>query len=165
MWKMKSALLAALAALFLSLSVAVQAASDAEFPQGWSDWPVVRSGAISGSDSPIPTNAPAIVQETIKTYNWVGEGKGSAYNVRINPAQKQAVAAGKGYRDGPTAVLELTDIGVLLVTEHLLGEPLYGAYSVDGKDLSGAHPSLAPSTCNTCHTGYGEACINGVCSK
>lgn len=139
---------------------AAHAASDAEFPTGWDQWPIHHSGGIPDNQTPISGDLPPIVQETFKTYNWVQDGKGSAYNVRINPSQKAGA-----YEDASTAVLELTDIKVLLVTEHLAGEPQYGAYSYDGADLSDAHPSLAPQACDTCHSGYGEACITGVCTK
>ncbi|HXW31339.1 MAG TPA: hypothetical protein VEK55_18410, partial [Xanthobacteraceae bacterium] len=109
---------------------------------------------------------PTIVKETFKTYNWVADGKGSAYNVRLSAQAKGPAAARNGkFADGDSAVLELTDAKVLLVTSHLLGEPQYGVYGYDGKDLSGAHPSLAGKVCNTCHSGYSEACVAGVCSK
>ena len=152
--------------LVLGMAITLHAASDASFPTGWENWPITKSGAIPSNQTPIPANAPPIVKETVKTYNWIQDGKGSAYNVRINPAQKAAQAEGKGnYDDKPTGVLELTDIKVLLVTEHLLGEPMYGVFTYDGKDISEAHPSLNPSTCTTCHTGYGEACVVGICTK
>ncbi len=67
--------------------------------------------------------------------------------------------------EASTAVLELTDIKVLLVTEHLLGEAMYGVYTYDGKDITEAHPSLNTAVCTTCHTGYGEACLYGICTK
>lgn len=161
----KKLLTATAAVLSLTLCLSAQAASDAGFPDGWKDWPITSKGKIPGASTPIPANVPPIVQETFKTYNWIGNGQGSAYNVRINPAQMNARAGKGSYKDAPTGVLELTDIGVILVTEHLLGEPQYGAFSVDGKDLSSAHPSLSPKVCTTCHSGYGEACINGVCTK
>ena len=161
---MKKLLIALGSILVIALSYTAQGASNAAFPKGWETWPVAKSGVIPSNKSAIPANVPAIVQDTIKTYNWVQDGKGSAYNVRINPAQKLANSSGKGYGDGATAVLELTDIKVLLVTEHLLGEPQYGVYSYDGKDLSGIHPSLNPRTCTTCHTGYEDACRHGICS-
>ncbi len=148
-----------------SVMLVAQAASDAEFPKGWESWPVVSSAAIPDNQSPIPDDLPEIVKQTVKTYNWIQDGKGSRYNVRVNPAHKDAYLKRHGeYPDGPTAVLELTDIKALLVTEHLLGEPQYGAYTFDGKDIADAHPSLAPKTCVACHTGYGEACVTGVCS-
>ncbi len=146
--------------VLFGLSSIVLAESDAEFPKGWDSWPVHHSGRILGKETAIPADLPPIVIETMKTYNWVNDGKGSAYNVRLNPAQKAG-----DYKDGPTGVLELTDIKVLLVTEHLVGEPQYGAYTYEGKDISDAHPSLNPKACTTCHTGYGDACINGVCTK
>jgi len=142
------------------------AGSQALFPKGWDKWPVSKMGKIPGAKTPIDASLPPIVQATFKTYNWVQDGKGSAYNVRFNPAQEKAIAEGKGnIADGPTAVLDLTDIKVILVTEHLMGEPQYGAFSYDGKDISGAHPSLDPKVCTSCHSGYGEACKHGVCSK
>ncbi|MFK5892984.1 MAG: hypothetical protein QM504_07160 [Pseudomonadota bacterium] len=140
------------------------AASDAEFPTGWDSWPIHHSGTILGKDTAVPDGLPAIVVETLKTYNWVNDGKGSKYNIRINPAQKAGLSSHK-YNDGPTGVLELTDIKVLLVTEHLVGTEQYGAYTYDGKDMADAHPSLNTQTCTTCHTGYGDACITGVCTK
>ncbi|WP_198264090.1 hypothetical protein [sulfur-oxidizing endosymbiont of Gigantopelta aegis] len=136
------------------------AESDAEFPKGWDSWPIHHSGTILGKETTIPTDLPPIVIETMKTYNWINDGKGSAYNLRINPDQTLG-----DYKDGPTGVLELVDIKALLVTEHLVGEPQYGVFTYDGKDISDAHPSLNPSTCTTCHTGYGDACITGVCTK
>ncbi len=159
-----------IAALFgLGLVVAgsnAMAASDAAFPKGWQDWPIKHTGAIPGSSTPIPTGVPVIVQETVKTYNWVQDGKGTKYNVRVNPAQDGPYKARSGkFGDGPTAVLELVDIKAVLVTEHLLGEPIYGAYTFDGKDISDAHASLKAQACKTCHSGYGEACVIGVCSK
>jgi len=156
-----------LAMTTLTLSaVHAGAESQALFPKGWDGWPVAKMGSIPGAKTPIDASLPPIVQATFKTYNWVHDGAGSAYNVRINPAQQKAVTEGKGnFADGPTAVLDLTDIKVILVTEHLMGEPQYGAFSYDGKDVSGIHPSLDPKVCTTCHTGYGEACKHGVCSK
>lgn len=155
-------LIVAVFAAIVSLSSSVWAASDAPLPKDWQSWPIHHSGAIPSNKVAISAELPPIVRETFKAYNWVRDGQGSAYNVRINPAKSPAT--GK-YADGPTAVLELTDIKVVFVTEHLLGEPQYGAWTFDGKDMSGAHPSLAPKACTTCHTGYGEACVTGICQK
>ncbi len=146
--------------LSLIFTTTAFAESDAGFPEGWDKWPIHHSGTILGKETSIPSDLPPIVIETMKTYNWINNGKGSAYNVRLNPAQK----AGH-YEDAPTGVLELVDIKVLLVTEHLIGEPQYGVFTTDGKDISDAHPSLNPSICTTCHTGYGDACIAGICNK
>lgn len=141
------------------------AASDAPLPKDWQSWPIHHSGQITSNKTAIPADLPPIVRETLKTYNWVHDGKGTAYNVRVNPA-KAGIAKAKGkYADGPTAVLELVDIKAVFVTDHLLGDPQYGAWSFDGKDLADAHPSLAPKVCTTCHSGYGEACFSGICTK
>jgi hypothetical protein len=157
---------ACLVAALSTLTSSAFAGSDAPFPKNWRSWPVTHSGTIPGSATEIAPDLPPIVKETFKTYNWVVDGKGSAYNVRLSPEAKGPAAARNGkFPDGDTAVLELTDAKVLLVTNHLLGEPQYGVYSYDGQDLSGAHPSLAGKVCNTCHSGYREACVAGVCSK
>ncbi len=143
-----------------------RAGSDAQLPGDWQSWPIHHSGQILANKTAIPETLPPIVRETMKAYNWINDGKGSAYNVRINPAKLPSVKDGKGkFADGPTSVLELTDIKAVFVTEHLLGDPQYGAWSFDGKDLSAAHPSLAPKFCATCHSGYGEACVAGSCTK
>ncbi len=150
----------------LGLSGHARAASEALFPEGWQDWPVVSSGTILGQSTPVPDSVPVILRETVQTYNWINDGKGSAYNVRINPAQMEAYKARSGkFADGPTGVLELVDIKALLVTDSLLGEPLYGVYTFDGTDISAAHPSLGLDTCTTCHTGYNDYCVAGICSK
>lgn len=153
-----------LLALFLN-STSAFAQSETKFPNDWKTWPVTATGTISGAETPIPANAPPILRDTLRSYNWINNGKGSAYEVRVNPAQMNTYLAHNGkFIDGPTAILVLTDINVLLVTEHLLGQPSYGVFSVEGKDITGAHPSLAPQVCRTCHTGYSDICINGVCS-
>ena len=157
---MKSILHTAFVAFILVSFTTVYAESDAEFPTGWDSWPIHHSGTILGKETAIPSDLPPIVIETMKTYNWINDGKGSAYNLRINPKQKIG-----DYEDMSTGVLELVDIKVLLVTEHLVGEPQYGVYTYDGKDISSAHPSLNTSVCSTCHTGYGDACVTGVCTK
>lgn len=160
----KAVLAAAFVIGALSAAPAV-AGGDAAFPKGWESWPVVAQGAIPGKDTPIPADAPAIVKETVKVYNWINEGKGSAYKVRVNPAQASVHAARKGdFADGATAVLELTDIKALLVTDHLVGEPQYGVWTFDGKDITAAHPSLETKACTTCHSGYKDACFKGVCA-
>ncbi len=126
----------------------VQAKSEAAFPKDWKTWKVVRSGAIPAKGA-MPKDLAHVVADTYETYAWVNNGKGSAYNIRINPKQT------KDYdEDIATGVLELVDIKAILVTEHLLGEPVYGAYTYDGKDISSAHPSLEVKSCIKCHTGY-----------
>lgn len=158
-------------ALVLGLAVGLGgsnagAQSDAEMPTGWENWPVVKEGAIPDNQTAIPADLPPIVQETVKTYNWVNDGKGTAYLVRIHPDKLEAYQSGATeFADGPTAILDLTDIGVLFITEHLVNEPLYGTYSYKGDDLTGAHPSLGTQTCVACHSGYTDVCVAGVCAR
>lgn len=139
-------------------------ASDIKFPKGWESWPVSSSGTIPAKNTKLPPDLPLIVKKTFQTYNWVNNGKGSAYKLRINPRQRSYFKRKGKYKNRPTAVLELTDIKVILVTGHLLNEPQYGAYSYDGKNISSAHPSLAPKACVDCHTGFYEACKTGICN-
>lgn len=152
------------AGMLVAATHAAYAKSNADFPVGWEEWPVVATGTISGTETALPADMPAILRETFKTYNWINEGKGSFYNVRVNPTQKDAYLAGKGqFDDGTTAVMELVDIKVLFVTEHLLGEPQYGAYAFDGTDLMGSgHVSLEHKTCVSCHSGFTQFFLSGV---
>ncbi len=146
--------------------VRAHAGSDADFPQGWEEWPVIATGTIAGNQEALPQDLPAIVQETFKTYNWIQDGKGSFYKVRINPEQKEASSGKKEFADATTAVMELVDIKVLFVTEHLLGEPRYGVYTFDGKDLMGSgQASLEARTCTACHSGYKEFFSNGITKR
>jgi hypothetical protein len=153
------------ACLAARLALPAFAASEAAFPADWQSWPVTASGTILGADTAIPSNAPRVLIETVKAYNWVNNGKGSAYQIHVNPAKRASYIAHQGkYTDGGTSVLALTDAKVILVTEHLLGEPQYGVFTFDGKDLEGAHPSLKVETCRTCHTGFADICLGGICS-
>ncbi len=138
------------------------AESDASFPEGWQSWQILKSGAIPPNSQAIPENLPPIVAETFKTYNWVNNGTGLQYEVLFQPNKKNQYPE---YTDGGTAVLHLIDIEALFVTEHFLGEPIYGVYNYDGEDISNAHPSLDTQRCIACHTGYGESCVNGICNK
>lgn len=147
------------------LATAAHAGSDASFPEGWENWLVVKEGAIPDNQTALPADLPAIVRETVKTYNWINDGKGSPYRIRVNPAVMDAYAKRGPYDTHSSAVLELTSAKALLVTEHMGGQPLYGAFSVDGKDIAEAHPSLAPQVCTTCHTGFEDACTLGICSQ
>ena len=139
-------------------------ASDIKYPKGWKNWPISASGVIPAKNAKLPPDLPLIVKKTFQTYNWVNNGKGSAYNLRVNPKQRSYFKQKRKYKNRPTAVLELTDIKVILVTGHVLNEPQYGAYSYEGKEISSAHPSLAPKTCTNCHTGFNEACKTGICN-
>ena len=66
--------------LVLGMAITLHAASDASFPTGWENWPVTKSGAIPSNQTLIPADAPPIVKETVKTYNWIQDGKGAFGN-------------------------------------------------------------------------------------
>ncbi|MEG3639622.1 hypothetical protein [Magnetococcus sp. PR-3] len=148
-------------ALLMLSSVTAHAGSQASFPTGWENWPVLGEGTILGQSSKIPASLPPIVISTVETYNWVNDGAGSSYDVRIVPSKPKRA---ESYEDGPTAVLNLKDIKVLLVTEHFLGEAQYGAFTYDGKDITAAHPSLDPKVCQECHSGFSDYCQTGMCN-
>ena len=61
--------------------------------------------------------------------------------------------------------VHLKDLKVLFVTAIKGGQPAYGVFTEDGKDIAAGDPSspLATKTCVTCHTGYQAFCINGQC--
>jgi hypothetical protein len=138
------------------------ARSAAPYPEGWRDWPVHHTGRIPPRGSAFEDGLPEVFLGTYLSYEWVNEGRGARTVIRVNGA-KLGVNRWD-LADGPTAVLELPELGVLFVTHHEAGKPVYGAYTVDGQDLAGAHPTLAPKYCRTCHASYAWLCMNGVCN-
>lgn len=161
----RSLMCAGFASVLAFLALPALAASDAEFPKDWEKWTVVKEGTIPDNKAALPADLPSIVRETVKTYNWVNDGKGTSYKVRINPAALANYKKRGPYDNAVTAVLDLTNIKVLFVTEHLAGQATYGVYDYGGKDMAGAHPSLALTVCQTCHTGFEDVCKTGVCSQ
>ncbi len=120
-------LVSLLAATIIQAGVLPQA----DFPPGWSNWPVVKEGRIPAKGEPL-NDLPPIVRETFKTYEWINDGQGSAYAIRFNPDKQD----GKDYGSGPTAVFHIKELGVLLVTGHLRGvASVYGVYTDNGKDI------------------------------
>jgi len=140
------------------------AGSTATFPADWRGWPLVKETAIPGRDTPIPDGLPPLFVDTIKTYNWINDGKGSQLRIYVNPAKLDAYRSHGPYADGPTAVAVYADVGIVFVTEHLLGEPLYGTFDLTGRDISATHPSLSTDVCARCHVGYAETCKSGTCA-
>jgi hypothetical protein len=140
----------------------VRAESVAAFPTGWESWPIHHTGTIPPKGVAIPVDLPEAFQSTFRAYNWVNDGKGAAYNIRM--ATSIIGIERTALPDGPTGVLEIPAMKVLLVTEHRGGKPVYGAYSYDGADVSSAHPTISAKFCNACHISYPEVCVNGVCN-
>lgn len=153
--------------LFLSLLLAAPSmAGDAEasFPKDWSSWTKVKETFIPDAETPLPEGLPPLFVDTIRSYNWINDGKGTRLDIYVNPKVIEAYKTHGPYPDGPTAVGVYADVGVVFVTEHLMGEALYGTYDLKGNDITGSHPSFAASYCHRCHEGYAEACKGGTCA-
>lgn len=140
------------------------AASMASFPEGWQSWPVVKRSKVYSADTKLPEDAPLFVQESVYSYTWINEGKGSPLTIRVHPDKLEQFKTHGPYTDGVTviAVAEFADI--IWVTEHIGGYPIYGSYSFTGKDVSDSHPALDPDFCHRCHYTYKDICVNGTCS-
>jgi len=150
-------------AFVLALTPAVADAT-ASYPANWREWTLVKETVIPGRDTPIPDGLPPLFVDTIKTYNWINDGKGSTLRIYVNPTALEAYATHGPYTDGPTVVGVYNDVGIVFVTEFLMGEPLYGTYDFAGKDVTGQHPSFAAEVCSRCHQGYAEVCKGGTCA-
>ena len=146
------------------LSGSAAAESVASFPADWRSWVLVKETVIPDAETPIPDGIPPLYVETIKTYNWINDGQGTRLHIYVNPAALAAYRTHGPYADGPTAVGVYEDAGIVFVTEHLMGEPLYGTYDLSGNDISATHPTFATEVCGRCHQGYSEICIGGTCA-
>ncbi len=138
--------------------------SDASYPENWRTWLKVKETYIPSAQTPLPKNIPPHFVETIKMYNWINGGQGTRLDIYVNPKVLDAYKKHGPYPDGVTAVGVFADVGVVFVTQHLLGEPMYGTFSAKGEDISGEHETFAPSICSRCHVGYAETCVNGTCA-
>lgn len=151
--------------LFLMLFTSVIfAQSQATFPKDIDSMVLVKESMIPGKDVVLPKETPMFLQETVKMYNWINKGQGTKLNIFI-PKNKLSEYKEHGpYSDGITAVAIYEDQDIVFVTEHLAGEPLYGVYDRNGKDISNTHPSFAINSCYKCHEGYADVCKNGTCA-
>ena len=163
---MKTLIVAAILSLGIS---SLFAASETAFPADFKSYksastPLTHIGALPGCDADV-SSLPKIYQETVSMYCNVKPGGPGKVDIIVKPSSMQAYKKRDGkYKDGDVLILWLKDIKALFVTEYKDGKPLYGVYSEDGKDISGAEGSgLSPVDCRTCHTGYGAFCLNGQC--
>jgi len=163
----RKALIGLAGLLFAPVIHAAGVMPQADFPPNWQDWPVVKEGRIPPQGASLK-NLPPIVRETFETYAWINDGQGSPYAIRMHPEKR----GDQGYGSGPTAVFEVKELGVILVTGHLRGVvSVYGIYTADGKDISGTHPSLKLNVCRGCHASHGPnssgrfGCQKGICSQ
>lgn len=140
------------------------AQSDASYPDDWKSWTLVKETVIPDASTPLPPEIPPLFVDTIKTYNWINDGKGTQLDIYVNPVAMDAWKARGPFPDGGTAVGVFKDVGIVFVTEHIVGQPIYGCYSVDGKDVSKSHPSFDTMVCGGCHVGYRDTCKGGICT-
>jgi len=156
--------------LLIGLSVTTLfAGSEIPFPKDFQTYPSVATplthiGALPGCDADV-SSLPKIYQETVATYCNVKPGGPGKVDVLVKPSALSTYKKRDGhFKNGDTLILWLKDIHAIFVTEYKNGKPLYGAFSVDGKDIAGAPGSgLNPKDCRTCHTGYSAFCVNGQC--
>jgi len=94
--------------------------------------------------------------------------KDSEVFVYVRPKVEPLLSKGKQveYPDGINfayVVTKVKDVGdIVLFKAHDLGEPIYGMYTVSGKDIEGAVKLLKTKTCITCHNVYCKP--HGVCA-
>jgi len=140
------------------------AESIASFPKDLNSWVLVKESIIPGKDVILPDDTPLFLQETVKTYNWINDGKGTKLNIYIPKAKLNLYKNHGPYPDGPTAVGIYEDSDIVFVTEHIAGEPIYGTYDRNGKDISDTHPSFKVEICSQCHLANSSICQNGTCA-
>lgn len=159
--------------LFLMLiGIYAFATSEAKLPADWSSYVEIKTpvatigGALPGCSANVST-LPKIYQETVATYCNIKDGGPGKVSVLVKPSAVDSYTKRDGsYKDGDVLLFHLKDIKALFVTEYKNKLPLYGVYTEDGKDISGAKGSgLNPQDCRVCHTGYESWCMNGQCGK
>ncbi|WP_026971765.1 hypothetical protein [Aliagarivorans marinus] len=154
----------ALALALLCSSGQLLADSIASYPENWRDWPVVSESMVPGRDVVLPEDTPLFIQEAVSAYNWINDGQGTKLTVHVHPDKIEQYKTHGPYDDGITVIGVYETPGVIFVTEHLAGQPLYGTYDYHGVDISEQHATFAPEFCERCHTAYQDICINGTCS-
>lgn len=125
---------------------------------------LVKESMIPGKDVILPKGTPLFLQETVSMYNWINNGKGTKLNIYVPKDKVELYKTHGPFPDGLTAIAIYEDQGIVFVTEHYEGEPIYGTFDREGNDISMTHPSLNVKTCYKCHEGYSDICINGTCS-
>ena len=152
------------AAFFLLSTTTASAESIASYPADWPTWPVVKESMVPAADVVLPPDTPLFIQETVKAYNWINDGKGTKLTIHVHPDKLEQFKTHGPYSDGPTAVGVYESPDVVFVTEHLAGEPLYGTYDSHGQDISDTHEEFKPQFCTRCDDAYKDICINGTCA-
>jgi len=136
----------------------------ADYKENLKDMVLVKESMIPGKDVVLPKDTSLFVQQTVSMYNWINDGKGTKLNIYIPKDKVELYKTHGPYPDGLTAIAIYEDQGIVFVTEHFQGEPMYGTFDREGHDISHTHPSLNVETCYSCHENYADICINGTCS-
>ena len=55
--------------------------SIASFPKNLNNWVLVKESIIPGKDVTLPKETSLFIQNTVKTYNWINNGKGTKLNI------------------------------------------------------------------------------------
>ena len=150
---------------FIFLNQPVAAESVASYPEGWEAWPIVKESMTLPADTVLPPDTSLFIQESVKAYNWINDGRGSALTIRVHPDKLEQYQSHGPYTDGPTVVAVSEVDGIIWVTEHIAGIAIYGSYNRKGEDVSEMHPTLDPDFCHGCHNSYQDICINGTCAE
>ncbi len=97
----KILLLICLTLFFPSLTCAESIAS---FPGDIDSMILVKQSVIPGKDVVLPKETPLFLQETVKLYNWINNGKGTKVNIFVPKDKLELYKSHGPYPDGITAV-------------------------------------------------------------
>ncbi len=146
------------------LTPSLWANSTASFPKNINEWILVKESIIPGKNVELPEGTSLFIQNTVRTYNWINQGKGTKLNIYVPKEKLTSYKTHGPYADGPTAVGIYEDSNIIFVTEHIAGEAIYGTYDREGNDISSSHPSFNVQACIQCHTSNKDICMNGTCA-
>ena len=155
------------------ISATIQAASMTPFPEGWKSWVKVKTplGTIGGAIPSCSTDLsklklPPIYAKTVEMYCGVKKDGAGKIDIYVKPSELKAFTARTGkYSEGTVFIMHLVDLKVLFVTGYKGGNPVYGVYTEDKKDVEGSSPGLGTNDCIQCHTGFKSFCLNGMCGR
>lgn len=85
----------------LLFSMWVYAESNASYPKGWEDWPVVKESMNLPADTVLPPDTSLFIQESVRAYSWINNGEGSPLTIRVNPKKIEQYKTHGPYTDGP----------------------------------------------------------------
>ena len=159
--------------LSLFISATAYSASMTPFPEGWKSWTKVRTplatigGAVPSCSTDLSKlKLPPIYVKTVETYCGVKKDGAGKIDIYIKPSEMESFKSRSGkFSEGTVMIMHLVDLKVLFVTGYKGGNPVYGVYTEDKKDVEGSSPGLSTNDCIQCHTGFKSFCINGLCGR